>query len=119
MGVRPPQKPHHLKERRQVPIRPDGVDQVPEEMHLHPQRLRLLYEEPVPVLPHPQVELRLAPEPPEELQEVHLSPPRLSAGDEIEKAWLHKHLSQNEEQDKSGEHSREGDASGCWLLCYH
>ena len=66
-------------------------------MNLHPKLPHLLNEKPVPVLPHPEVDLDPVPKSPEQLQDMHLGPARLSAGDEVEKAHVQLHA--NSEKD--------------------
>ncbi|BDG18484.1 hypothetical protein TthSNM11_06870 [Thermus thermophilus] len=56
------------------------------EVDPHPQGAGFLHQEAVPVLPHPQVELRLVPEASEELQKVDLGSSGFSAGDKVEEA---------------------------------
>jgi len=78
----------HFKKPQEVPFGLHGLDQMPQGVHLHPQGPGLLHQEAVPVQAHPQVELRPVPEAPQELQQVDLGPPRLSAGDEVKDPHL-------------------------------
>ena len=65
VGAKAPEKGPDLQKGGEVLVGAYGLDQSPQEVNLHPNLPRLLNEKPIPVLPHPKVDLGLAPKSPE------------------------------------------------------